>query len=75
MKYRGERTRWSQLGGEATTLADECAFNLLAAGVEARAKKLSMLHAGSASRLAPAHELISAHGIWSAERLVFTSAA
>lgn len=60
---------------EATALADECAFNLLAAGVDAHAKNHSMLHAGSASRLAPAYELISAHGIWPAERVMFRSAA
>ena len=62
-------------GCEATTLADECAFNLLAAGVDAHAKNHSMPHAGSASRLAPAYDLISAHGIWPAERVMFRSAA
>ncbi|WP_413466795.1 HipA domain-containing protein [Microbacterium sp. LRZ72] len=55
--------------------ADLFAFNLLVAGVDAHAKNHSMLHAGPASRLAPAYDLISAHGIWPADRVKYRSAA
>src|SRR5690606_3641587 len=50
-------------------------FNLLVAGVDAHAKNHSLLHVGNATRLAPAYDLISAHGIWSADRVAVKSSA
>lgn len=50
-------------------LAGLFAFNLLVAGVDAHAKNHSLLHAGSTTRLAPAYDLISAHGIWPDDRV------
>ncbi|BDZ64842.1 HipA domain-containing protein [Agromyces mangrovi Wang et al. 2018] len=60
---------------DLTALGDLFAFDLLTAGVDAHAKNHSMLHVGGRSRLAPAYDLISAHGIWSADRIAFKSAA
>jgi serine/threonine-protein kinase HipA len=51
------------------------AFNLLVAGVDAHAKNHSLLHAGNTTRLAPAYDLISAHGIWSEDRVRYKSSA
>jgi len=50
-------------------------FNLLTAGVDAHAKNHSMLHRGEITRLAPAYDLISAHGLWTEERVTFTAKA
>lgn len=50
-------------------------FNLLIAGTDAHAKNHSMLLSGSQVRLAPAYDLISAFGIWDAERIHFKSTA
>ncbi|MDL9981206.1 HipA domain-containing protein [Microbacterium sp. ASV49] len=50
-------------------------FNLLAAGVDAHAKNHSMLHLGAITRLAPAYDLISAHGLWTEERVKFRADA
>lgn len=52
-------------------LTDLFAFNLLTAGVDAHAKNHSLLHVGGATRLAPAYDLISAHGIWPADRVKY----
>lgn len=51
------------------------AFNLLVAGVDAHAKNHSLLHVGNTTRLAPAYDLISAHGIWPADRVTYSSGA
>ncbi|MFJ5000173.1 type II toxin-antitoxin system HipA family toxin [Microbacterium sp. NPDC088619] len=51
------------------------AYNLLVAGVDAHAKNHSLLHAGNATRLAPAYDLISAHGIWPEDRVTYKSSA
>jgi serine/threonine-protein kinase HipA len=56
-------------------LADLFAFDLLVAGVDAHAKNHSILHLGGTSRLAPAYDLISAHGIWNADRIKYRSQA
>lgn len=50
-------------------------FNLLVAGVDAHAKNHSLLHAGNTTRLAPAYDLISAHGIWPEDRVADRSSA
>ncbi|MHA3683482.1 type II toxin-antitoxin system HipA family toxin [Leucobacter sp. HY1908] len=50
-------------------------FNLLAAGVDAHAKNHSLLLVGRNVRLAPAYDLISAHGIWDEHRVRFKSGA
>lgn len=64
--YRGE---------DLPALADLFAFNLLIAGVDGHAKNHSILHVGSTSRLAPAYDLISAHGIWPENRVRHRSSA
>lgn len=51
------------------------AFNLLAAGLDAHAKNHSLILSGTMVRLAPAYDLISVHGIWSADRVSFKSSA
>lgn len=51
------------------------AFDLLTAGVDAHAKNHSLLHVGKTTRLAPAYDLISAHGIWPDERVRYRAAA
>lgn len=56
-------------------LARLFAFNLLTAGVDAHAKNHSLILSGNLVRLAPAYDLISAHGIWSADRVRFKSSA
>lgn len=56
-------------------LAEVFAFNLLVAGVDAHAKNHSLLHVGEATRLAPAYDLISAHGIWDQSRVTHKSSA
>lgn len=65
----------SYRGEDRVQLADLFVFNLLVAGVDAHAKNHSMLHVGHATRLAPAYDLISAHGFWSAERVAFTASS
>ncbi|TCJ23794.1 type II toxin-antitoxin system HipA family toxin [Microbacterium sp. PI-1] len=50
-------------------------FNLLTAGVDAHAKNHSLLHVSGSTRLAPAYDLISAHGLWPEDRVWFKSAA
>lgn len=60
---------------DQTALVGLVAFNLLTAGVDAHAKNHSLLHAGTTTRLAPAYDLISAHGLWSEDRVTFKSAA
>lgn len=56
-------------------LGELFAFNLLVAGVDAHAKNHSMLYFGNTTRLAPAYDLISAHGIWPADRVMYKSSA
>lgn len=56
-------------------LAELFAFNLLVAGVDAHAKNHSLLHVGNTTRLAPAYDLISAHGLWPADRVMYKSSA
>lgn len=56
-------------------LARLFAFNLLAAGVNAHAKNHSLILSGNLVRLAPAYDLISAHGMWNADRVQFRSSA
>ncbi len=56
-------------------LTELFAFNLLVAGVDAHAKNHSMLHLGNVTRLAPAYDLISAHGIWDEDRIAYRSSA
>lgn len=56
-------------------LARLSAFNLLAAGVDAHAKNHSLLLSGGSARLAPAYDLISAHGIWDENRVRYRSGA
>lgn len=65
----------SYRGKDHVELADLFIFNLLVAGVDAHAKNHSMLHAGNTTRLAPAYDLISAHGFWAEDRVVFRSSA
>ncbi|WP_404435850.1 type II toxin-antitoxin system HipA family toxin [Microbacterium aerolatum] len=64
--YRSEDTR---------ALAELFAFDLLVAGVDAHAKNHSLLHVGGTTRLAPAYDLISAHGIWDEDRVTHKSSA
>ncbi len=64
--YRGE---------DQQALTELFAFNLLVAGVDAHAKNHSMLHLGGTTRLAPAYDLISAHGIWPEDRINFKAGA
>lgn len=56
-------------------LARLFAFNLLTAGVDAHAKNHSLLLSGRGVRLAPAYDLISAHGIWDPYRVRYKSSA
>lgn len=56
-------------GVDVATLADLFAFNLLIAGVDAHAKNHSFLLRGNQVRLAPAYDLISAHGLWPEARV------
>lgn len=60
---------------DQVVLAGLFAFNLLMAGVDAHAKNHSLIMSGTMVRLAPAYDLISAHGIWDADRVRFKSAA
>lgn len=75
MRLMAETSSPSYRRSDLQAFADLFAFNLLVAGVDAHAKNHSILHVGSASRLAPAYDLISAHGIWPADRVKYTSAA
>lgn len=60
---------------DAVALSRLFVFNLLAAGVDAHAKNHGLLHVGGSTRLAPAYDLISAHGLWPEDRVWFKSAA
>ena len=71
----GDTSSPSYRGKDRVELADLFVFNLLVAGVDAHAKNHSMLHVGEATRLAPAYDLISAHGFWDADRVAFKSSA
>lgn len=62
-------------GKDRIELADIFIFNLLVAGVDAHAKNHGMLHVANATRLAPAYDLISAHGFWDEDRIRFKSGA
>jgi serine/threonine-protein kinase HipA len=75
MRLVAETSAPSYRRDDLEAFADLFAFNLLVAGVDAHAKNHSMLHVGGTSRLAPAYDLISAHGIWSAERVKYKSSA
>lgn len=75
MRLVAETSAPSYRRDDLKAFADLFAFNLLVAGVDAHAKNHSMLHVGGTSRLAPAYDLISAHGIWSAERVKYNSSA
>lgn len=61
--------------GDKLEFAELFSFNLLVAGVDAHAKNHSLLHVGKTTRLAPAYDLISAHGIWPDERVRYQSSA
>lgn len=65
--------RWRE--SDHLALARLFAFNLLAAGVDAHAKNHSLVLSGNLVRLAPAYDLISAHGMWNADRVRFKSSA
>lgn len=65
--------RWRD--NDLLALARLFAFNLLVAGVDAHAKNHSLILSGTLVRLAPAYDLISAHGIWNADRVRFKSSA
>jgi serine/threonine-protein kinase HipA len=65
----------SSVRNDLAVLASLFAFNLLTAGVDAHAKNHSLLLAGDQVRLAPAYDLISAHGIWDQERVAFKASA
>lgn len=71
----GRTSSPSYRGKDHVQLADLFIFDLLVAGVDAHAKNHSMLHVGNTTRLAPAYDLISAHGFWSAERVAFKASA
>lgn len=49
---------------DRATLAQLVMFNLLTAGVDAHAKNHGLVLSGNLVRLAPAYDLISAHGLW-----------
>lgn len=65
--------RWRE--NDHLALARLFSFNLLIAGVDAHAKNHSLILSGNLVRLAPAYDLISAHGLWNAERINFKSSA
>lgn len=65
--------RW--LNDDHSALAQLLMFNLLTAGVDAHAKNHSLIMSGNMVRLAPAYDLISAHGLWDADRVRFKSSA
>lgn len=65
--------RWRE--SDRLALAELFAFNLLAAGVDAHAKNHSLILSGNLVRLAPAYDLISAHGMWPENRVKFKSSA
>src|SRR5690606_2786942 len=65
--------RWRD--NDRIALARLLSFNLLAAGVDAHAKNHSLILSGNLVRLAPAYDLISAHGMWNADRVRFKSSA
>lgn len=62
-------------GSDTHVLHTLFAFNLLAAGVDAHAKNHSLLLSGNQVRLAPAYDLISAHGLWPEDRVTHKSTA
>lgn len=61
----------SKPGEDVESFAKVLAFNYLVAGIDGHGKNYSFLMAGSAVRLAPFYDLISAHGIWEPERVAF----
>ncbi|MBX8996910.1 type II toxin-antitoxin system HipA family toxin [Corynebacterium testudinoris] len=65
--------RWRER--DRLALARLFAFNLLTAGVDAHAKNHSLILSGSLVRLAPAYDLISAHGMWNKDRVRFKGSA
>ncbi|MFF8816993.1 HipA domain-containing protein [Leucobacter sp. NPDC015123] len=65
--------RWRD--SDRLALARLFVFNLLAAGVDAHAKNHSLILSGNMVRLAPAYDLISAHGLWNTDRVRFNSSA
>ncbi|MFJ2502861.1 type II toxin-antitoxin system HipA family toxin [Microbacterium sp. NPDC087592] len=71
----GSASSPSYRGGDLRSLTELFAFNLLTAGVDAHAKNHSLLHVGGVARLAPAYDLISAHGIWDDDRITYRSSA
>lgn len=62
-------------GVDVATLAQLFAFNLLTGGIDAHAKNHSLLLSGNQVRLAPAYDLISAHGLWPEARVLHKSRA
>lgn len=60
---------------DRAALAGFFMYNLLIAGVDAHAKNHSLILSGNLVRLAPAYDLISAHGMWNADRVRFKSSA
>lgn len=60
---------------DRATLAQLVMFNLLTAGVDAHAKNHGLVLSGNLVCLAPAYDLISAHDLWSADRVRFKSSA
>lgn len=75
MRLVAETSSPSYRGSDLRAMAELFVFNLLVAGVDAHAKNHSMLHVGNTTRLAPAYDLISAHGIWPENRIAFRSSA
>ena len=67
------RTSTGTAGFDSARLARLFAFNLLIAGVDAHAKNHSLLLHGNQVRLAPAYDLISAHGLWAEARVMHRS--
>lgn len=63
------------LADDLRAMAELFIFNLLVAAVDAHAKNHGMLHVGETTRLAPAYDLISVHGIWDANRVTFHGGA
>lgn len=60
---------------DQAVLAQLFCFNLLIAGVDAHAKNHSLLLSSAQTRLAPAYDLISAHGLWDSDRIQFKASA
>ncbi|WP_417562851.1 HipA domain-containing protein [Microbacterium sp.] len=75
MRLVSDTSSPAYLAEDLRAMAELFIFNLLVAGVDAHAKNHGMLHVGAATRLAPAYDLISAHGIWDASRVTFRAGA